>query len=247
VNCDEAEELLGAYALDALPADEAAAMREHVRGCETHAAKAAELRGVASQLPALAGVSAAPPALRSRVMAAIATEPQEGDVVPTTTVAPRSIETAPSAASREPWYRRGVPAWTLAAAAAVIVGLVAWNVIGGGESSPSAEELASRATTIRVAEVGGASGAVVYFADDGDAAFIAEGVPPVADGETYQMWSIDEDGAATSLGTMLPEDDGRATAVFPLEPAPGASFGVTVEPSGGSAQPTSDPVLIVEF
>ena len=40
MNCSEAEELLGAYALDALPPDEAVAMRAHIAGCDEHAAKA---------------------------------------------------------------------------------------------------------------------------------------------------------------------------------------------------------------
>ncbi|NDP42625.1 MAG: zf-HC2 domain-containing protein, partial [Aromatoleum sp.] len=37
MNCNEAGELIGAYALDALPADEADATRAHIAGCPTHA------------------------------------------------------------------------------------------------------------------------------------------------------------------------------------------------------------------
>ena len=41
MNCSEAEELLGAYALDAVSEDEAAAMRAHLATCEEHARRPA--------------------------------------------------------------------------------------------------------------------------------------------------------------------------------------------------------------
>ena len=70
MNCDQAEELLGAYALDALPEGEAAEMRGHLRTCETHAAKARELVAVASQLHATVDPIAPPAALGNRIAAA---------------------------------------------------------------------------------------------------------------------------------------------------------------------------------
>ena len=72
MNCDEAEDLLGAYALDALPADDAASMRAHLDGCAEHAAKAAELRAVALRMHELAEPIEAPVRLRGRVLDAMA-------------------------------------------------------------------------------------------------------------------------------------------------------------------------------
>ena len=72
MNCEEAEDLIGAYALDALPDDEASPMRAHLVSCADHAARVAELRTVALELPALADPIPAPTGLRARVLDAIA-------------------------------------------------------------------------------------------------------------------------------------------------------------------------------
>ena len=80
MNCEQAEELLGAYAVDALDAEEAAAFRAHIASCSNHASAAAELRAVAARLPELAGERDAPVALRSRVLDAIAATPQDAAI-----------------------------------------------------------------------------------------------------------------------------------------------------------------------
>ena len=48
LSCDEVEELLPAYALGALSADERAAVDEHLATCAEHADDLAALRGVAT-------------------------------------------------------------------------------------------------------------------------------------------------------------------------------------------------------
>jgi anti-sigma-K factor RskA len=256
VNCDGAAELLGAYALDALPPGEVSAVRSHLATCETHAAEAAALRATAAHLPALAGEAPAPAALRSRIMSAVAATPQDGAAAAprvgparadqAVDAAPRAIASAPS---RQPWYQRGVPGWTLAAAAAVVVGLLAWNITLVGDGAPTAEELAARATDVRVInpENDRAAGAVIYFGEDERAALIASGVDPISDDETYQIWTLDEDGSPTSAGLVRPSDSGQLTAVFDFAPSESNAFAVTLEPAGGSPQPTTSPLFIVEF
>jgi anti-sigma-K factor RskA len=58
---------------------------------------------------------------------------------------------------------------------------------------------------------------------------------------TYQVWLVN-DGGFTSLGTFEPEPDGsmemRGDGIDPT----GSTIGITVEPVGGSDQPTSPPV-----
>ena len=58
---------------------------------------------------------------------------------------------------------------------------------------------------------------------------------------TYQVWLV-SDGDFTSLGTFEPDADGsmemRADGIDPT----GSTIGITVEPVGGSEQPTLPPV-----
>ncbi len=68
--------------------------------------------------------------------------------------------------------------------------------------------------------------------------FVALEEPPAA-GQVYQAWDIAE--APTSMGTFA----GR-TFLSEAAIAQGHTFGVTLEPPGGSEQPTSTPITLAE-
>ena len=89
---------------------------------------------------------------------------------------------------------------------------------------------------------GGGTGTLVVSSSREQAAFLATSLPATAPGETYQLWAIDDAGA-TSVGLLQP-DSGRATALVEL-PAGTTTFGMSVEPSGGSAAPTTEPLLLL--
>ncbi len=74
------------------------------------------------------------------------------------------------------------------------------------------------------------------------AVFAAGSITSPSDSEVLQMWVIDDDGA-TSAG--LVEDPTQPDLLDVPVPA-GAAVGVTVEPAGGSDQPTSDPVVVFQ-
>lgn len=61
--------------------------------------------------------------------------------------------------------------------------------------------------------------------------------------EDLQMWIIDEDGAHDA-GLMSAQGPSMVTG---QDFGDSATFGVTVEPEGGSPQPTSDPVMAAEL
>lgn len=70
----------------------------------------------------------------------------------------------------------------------------------------------------------------------------AHGALPVSDDRSMQLWLIDDTGAH-SIGFLA---DGTVT-VDGSEFGSGALVGVTEEPAGGSEQPTSDPLAVVEL
>ncbi|TLP74208.1 anti-sigma factor [Nesterenkonia sphaerica] len=68
-------------------------------------------------------------------------------------------------------------------------------------------------------------------------------VPSPSSEESMQMWLIDEEGPH-SLGLMSAEEPEMLSAVGLAE---GVAFGVTIEPSGGSPEPTDDPIIVAEL
>lgn len=246
MNCDEAEELLAAYALDALPPDDAERMRHHLATCGQHARALAELRKTAASLAFASTPSEAPAALRARIVSAAAASPQHAPAGP-------GAEGAHAAAASRPqqgtardvrrWPRARLSWAPLAAAAAVIIALAVWNVslMRSGDDG----ELAVHGP-VRLAQVEGdgvRAGFVAYFPETGQALFVADGLPPLDPREsTYQLWAI-VDGEAESLGLLGAPDSGGVATTVKLDDPDGLVLAVTVEPAGGSQQPTSDPVV----
>lgn len=255
MNCNQADELLGAYALDALPAGEAADMRAHLAGCPRHRAVAAELRATAGALPALADGADAPPALRARVLDAIAATPQDRADDVTAPVALESRRSAPSPAetrARLQWAPSRTQWGAMAAAIVVLVGaLVAWNLVLMNRSDKgTAERFASASPVIRQLDARGVQGSatLVYFGDESRAVVMLEGADHLdVGGRTYQMWTLASDGKPTSAGLLQPDLSGNGIAVVSVDAAAVDAFAITIEPRGGSPAPTSDPVFVAEI
>ena len=110
--------MLDEYALGQLSQDERRDVETHVRECEACAADLRELTVVMEGLAHAPNRVSPPPALKQRVLASLATQPQE----PPRRPADGNVVTMPAKAATS---RRGLhPAW-LAAAAVVILGLAA--------------------------------------------------------------------------------------------------------------------------
>jgi anti-sigma-K factor RskA len=177
-----------------------------------------------------------PAALRSSLMDAIASTPQEPPV-------DRPIdEWAPTPAvslEQQRRRRRSGPV-ILAAAAAIaffVVGGVALIAVNDSGSDPIAAVVdASDATSRQLdGEIQGLT--VVYSATE--QALVVEGadVPVLGDDATYQLWLVGDDGA-TSVGTFGTAADGTVSERFSDADPTGFVLGVTREPAGGSESPT---------
>ena len=237
---------MGAYALDALPESEASLMRAHLVSCADHAARVAELRAVALELPALADPMPAPTGLRARVLGAIAQESTQA------VTAPRSISDARAQRpeARVQWGPSNIRgfsmAWGAIAAALVIAlgGLLAWNLVLQNRSGASVERLASRATTVATLKQasGGVGGTVVYFGNDKKALVVSGTLAPLDSTKTYQMWAVGGTQPA-SIGMMNAGADGTISTLVAFDASRTATLAITIEPAGGSAQPTTAPIL----
>lgn len=68
------------------------------------------------------------------------------------------------------------------------------------------------------------------------------GLPALANSKVYQLWLIGP-GGATSAGLLPGATQGRTAPVLASGLVPGDKLGVTVEPAGGTKQPTTTPIV----
>jgi anti-sigma-K factor RskA len=231
--------LVGAYALDAVDDIERASFDRHLTDCEICKVELAELRETAARL-ADSTWSAPPPRMRAEVMATIRQTRQ---------LAPA----APRPANRPSRWRR----YTAAAAAAVVLaggaGAATWaiqdqRVRDERAVAAAAQQREARTRAILAAPdlvvrtapmVGGGKVTVASSAqaNAGVVLFGADAAP--GDGRVFQLWTI-RGKTATSAGVLAL---GQDTAVQIVDGLPGSDqVAVTVEPAGGSAQPTTTPI-----
>ncbi|MET0426545.1 MAG: anti-sigma factor [Actinoplanes sp.] len=226
--------LVGAYVLDAVDDLERAAVERHLRECEDCRQEADELRAVAARL-ADGAWSVPPPGLKTNVLAEIATTRQLQPAVPRSN-------------------RRGMQWRRLTAAAAVVVAIggastAAYAVQEGRVRGERAEAERARASEERVRSILAATDLVIHeqTVDGGGRVTVASSrlrnagvimlaaASAPADGRVYQLWTIRGQTPA-SAGVLQP---GQSSVVQIVDGLPGAaSVGVTVEPAGGSPQPT---------
>lgn len=89
----------------------------------------------------------------------------------------------------------------------------------------------------------GTARARAYISPSRGLFFAAEGLPPLPDGRTYQLWTIVR-GAPVSHGVFDLPADGRAQVLAQAPPGPIDAVAVTIEPAGGVPAPTGDKVLV---
>jgi anti-sigma-K factor RskA len=204
---DDTVELLGAYALDALDETDRARVESYLDESERARAEVDELRETAAMLaltPAPSG--SAPAELWDRIAEGIAEhEPARDDTATVVDLASR---------------RRGLSwriAAPLAAAAAIIIGLLAYQVVDlrgqvDDADAPFASstlfERASSEAGARELTLAGTSGerlARVVVLPDGSGVLVNDRLAPLDGSETYQLWALVGDAespTAISAGVL---------------------------------------------
>ncbi|WP_340687775.1 anti-sigma factor [Amycolatopsis coloradensis] len=234
----ELHTLTGAYAVDAVPEEEAAAFKRHLRGCPACRQEVRELREAAARLGA-ALATPPPPRLREATLAEVA----------------RTRQWPPLVAVA----RRGGPAktrialWGAAAAAvgALVFSLVTTSTDPGAD--PAQQQLASvnavltapDASTVKEGAERGTT-TVVTSRSEGKIVVLAGDLPPLAPGKAYQVWLIGASGVH-SAGLLAPDGPHRTRPVLVDLPGGIDRVGITAEPAGGSPAPTVPAVVMVDL
>lgn len=249
---DENRDLLGAYALDALDADERAAVERQLTRDEAARLEADAFRETATLLAvAAAGGEQAPAGLFDRIVDAIAepageaaeagAEGEHGEVV---ALRPR----------RARW------AWALApvaAAAAVAIAVLAVRVgdlereLDEARRPAAMNDVFDRASLMegaRQIELAAADdpAARIVFMPDGTGLLRNDGLAPLPADRTYQLWALVGDAEsprAISAGVL----GNDPTVVGFTVSGPVVGFAVTEEVAGGVVSSEHEPVAAVEL
>lgn len=233
MRCEEFEELAGAYAIGALPADELIEADHHLATCDKHQ-DVSELRAVAASLGRAVPEMDPPPALKTRLMDIVHAEARAERRASEPRQAGRGI----FGAIRD-WLRQPQTGYALAGAFAVVaIALLVWNFSlqsdnGGGPNDG----------TLVASMSGAGSGTFTYLPDEDVALMRIDGMAPAPAGNTYQLWVM-RGGEAISLGLMNVNDAGTSYGFITNQRFfDDDQLAVTLEPAGGSLQPTTDPLV----
>ena len=226
-------DLLPAYVLGSLEADETRRVEAHLSSClicrnESHA-----FQSTADQLSLVAPFAVPSPDLKNRLMQRVqATRPQ-----------PRPAAQTPARS----WLERLLPVWSFASLFLIFAlagfNLFLWQRFSQREVATSPGGM--RAVPLMAAETNSrATGYVLISADGDSGALVVDGLPPLAKSQQYQLWLI-RDGQRTS-GAVFSTDErnyGGTRIRAPRSLLDYSSVGITIEPAGGSPQPTGPKVL----
>ena len=224
-----------AYLLGALGDDELQAFEAHLAECPLCREEVDELAPAALALPSAVDPVAPPPALKARIMAEV-----EREAALLAAAGPEADRPAraPAPARRRTWL--GLPRFAPAAIAALLLIGVAIGIgvtqLGGSSARTVQAQVLDRSRAPRAS-------AEVEVSSDG-ATLIAHGLPAPPSGRVYQVW-LKRAGHAPEPTSALftPRRDGTATATVPGSLSGVDQMLVTDEPSGGSRQPTTSPLL----
>lgn len=191
----EMRDLLGAFALGAVDAEEAAAVRAFLAHDAEAREELAELMAGVDVL-ALSVEPLEPPAgLRDRLAASLLAEDPPVPAAMPQVVAPPIAAATRQEIIRPPasFWSRAAP-WAAAAAALLLLsaGLLFWNLQLRNQlaSVPRAETVALAPTDAAP----GASGEVRYLPDDQLFVVDVRDLPPLPEGQVYEVWLIGAEG-----------------------------------------------------
>ncbi|MEU5119772.1 anti-sigma factor [Streptomyces asoensis] len=233
---------LGAYVLHALsPADDAA-FENHLAGCDPCRREAARLLETTARLGDRARSVPVAAQARARTLRTVARTRQDRALHRSRAPGPRTVRLALAA--------------SLAASAALGALAVHQHVETDelrtqavraerqthADGTAITEVLTASDAVVHTATLaGGTPAAVVVSRSEERAVFAAHGLPALTGGRVYELWYAAAAGDRRPAG-LLTGGTASDSRVLEGPPADAVAVGITVEPPGGSPQPTTRPL-----
>jgi hypothetical protein len=226
---DDLHVLTGSYVLDAVSETEREEFERHLQFCPTCDAEVRGLRETAARLALACAVN--PPARMERhVLAATY----------------RTRQLPPLAASRPGRVRHfprrlAILAAAASAAAALALGitqLTAQHQLDQARASAIARVVTAPDAHVDTARAAGGSVTVVTSIRLHEAVVSTSGMASLPSSRVYQVWVMSPSGAR-SAGLV------QGSSLLASAVRPGDQIGITVEPAGGTARPTTTPVAVL--
>lgn len=230
--------LSGAYAVDALDDLDRVRFERHLAACDTCLEEVSSFQETTSLLAEL--TPATPPAsLRANVLAEIAT------------VRPLPPLPVPVATTIAAARRRRFSPLVAAAAVVAIVGLGGAVAVQPWQDEPAkvvsvTDQVLTAADAQRfvVEHEDGSTTTLVRSRALNQAVLVTKGLRPAPDGHAYELW-LQHDGVMVPAG-LVPRS-GDSAVLLSGDAASAEGAGITIEPEGGSAEPSDDVVALFDF
>jgi hypothetical protein len=227
MNCDQLQQDYTSYALGIADDPEHSEIAEHLaRECPVC------VPGVASAMATVTAISGAvkivqpPRHLRRRVLAAVEPKPKT-------------------------WSLGAILPWAITAMMSVALILIGVSGRGPGDTAKLERALsilndpATRDVTFGEPEK--PSRGRVFVSPGKGVVLVAANLPHLDSGKTFELWVIPTKGNPVPAGLFQSQADSTAVFVRPGPVENAAAIAVTVEPAGGSQQPTTTPFIVTKL
>jgi anti-sigma-K factor RskA len=255
---DDAHLLSGAYALDAVTQEEAELVESAMADSEELRSEIVGLADTAVAIGLAVQPVAPPRALRASILDAIQSLPQEAPEAEAPQKLPHGSDAiqqpAPVRATtsvgnhvvgrRRRRRRRPMVLLALAAVAVLLFGggFLVQRTLLESQSEYMAVTAAPDVHTVAAKIEGGGTATVSWSSSEHRTAVELTGVTAPA-GKVLQLWSL-RGKTVTSAGLY---ENGERYTLISGTPSSGESLAVSVEPDGGSVQPTTTPIVAVKL
>jgi len=231
-------DLLPAYALDCLDEDEAIYVSEHLVTCPKCNSELKVYQQIADNLPLAVPMVDPPANVKRKLM-----ERVKSDSPGINTQSLRPQRKNPLSGI----FQRIAPGLALASLV-IIIALISSNILLWSRMSRLNTVYPQAAMSIvslqGTQDMPDATGLIVISQDGEYGTLVVDHLLPLGQTEQYQLWLI-VNGNRTNGGVFSVDNEGYGS-LWVNSPRPlkdYASFGVTIEPSGGSPSPTGEKVL----
>lgn len=257
----QVEELLPFYALDALSDEERKLVEEYLAEHPEARQQLQDMGRAASALPYGVAPVEPPLGVKEGLMARVTSDAEAQ--------AHSSREILPEPSRRAFSFESFFRAFSLATAAIAIIWVIALNLqvsrmrneiaalnerlVEQSESLDQIIQNLPQTNPVITVSLRGtdeqpqAQGQLIANPNDQSGVLVISGLPPLELGRTYQVWLIGD--APVSAGLLTVDEKGQSVLIITSEKAIGSfnSVGISIEPEGGSPQPTGEIVVLSDI